>query len=199
MCVTRVSCVCSVSYTHLDVYKRQVQWFRWRRGRPQRVSKKTLVLCWFSLCVKYLCQVWLKSVQWFRRRCGRNLSGCAHNNSPKFHRSRMNGIGTHTGQTKKHSFLYIRRWCESLYLHVPIIYQYNAAGSDAFLEWLRKLFVVINMEKYKAICFIHMSVPVSYTHLDVYKRQVIGSRWHCRNVWFCRKHWTTAKYPGKEF
>ena len=53
---------------------------------------------------------------------------------------------------------------------------------------------------------------VSYTHLDVYKRQNVyyltfshsiftddGSRWHCRNVWFCRKHWTTAKYPGKEF
>ena len=51
----------AVSYTHLDVYKRQ----------PRRiVSKKTPILCWFSRCVKYLCQVWLKSVQWFRRRCG---------------------------------------------------------------------------------------------------------------------------------
>ena len=26
-----------------------------------------------------------------------------------------------------------------------------------------------------------------------------GSQWHCRNVWFCRKHWTTLKQPGKEF
>ena len=40
---------------------------------------------------------------------------------------------------------------------------------------------------------------VSYTHLDVYKRQDDGSRWYCRNVWFCTKHWTTANEPGKEF
>ena len=55
--------VWTVSYTHLDVYKRQ--------GPPEGSYRKTPILCWFSRCVKYLCQVWLKSVQWFRRRCGR--------------------------------------------------------------------------------------------------------------------------------
>ena len=38
---------------------------------PKDPIEKTPTVCWFSRCIKYLCQVWLKSVQWFRRRCGR--------------------------------------------------------------------------------------------------------------------------------
>ena len=50
-----------------------VQEEMWKTPKnPQKNPiEKTPILCWFSLCVKYLCQVWLKSVQWFRWRRGR--------------------------------------------------------------------------------------------------------------------------------
>ena len=150
------NCVKTVSYTHLDVYKRQV------------VGVSSLIaFCVVSWCVKSLF-----STNFVEQNTYINDFFC--NGSWKF----MNCLATKVRVLCLPADLPCLTWIASLQERKLILFWLKFRNSLSFSIRLNTFFFKIYMQKYilmqpNNVYFIKGIGTVSYTHLDVYKRQII--------------------------